>query len=246
MLPTPMASTRFSHWNRTLRDPPSWCPLGIVISRVVMGVLLHLSRYDCDVACCSVLRSASRSSEDVTNWTCCIWASSSRTASWLFIIWTRNVSCQQVLRNEKSGAIRKAHGQPNKVHLFLRHSWVAKERKLRVQPFYCVHHRRRQIFGGAKDFCPNFPKLAQNVFVRLLPTNLKTSVFFCKWWAPFFLDFQGICPDLQRFFPDFQQIKTFGGALSTPPPTPLHILYFRKSACFHTWTFEACSGNPLF
>jgi len=30
--------------------------------------------------------------------------------------------------------------------------------------------RSKQIFGGAKDFCPNFSKLAQKVFVQLLPT----------------------------------------------------------------------------
>jgi len=26
-------------------------------------------------------------------------------------------------------------------------------------------------FWGAKDFCPNFPKLSRKVFMRLLPTN---------------------------------------------------------------------------
>jgi len=34
-------------------------------------------------------------------------------------------------------------------------------------------HRRcrsRQIFGIAKDFCPNFPKLARKVFCAILPT----------------------------------------------------------------------------
>jgi len=36
-----------------------------------------------------------------------------------------------------------------------------------------VEHRcsSKQIFGGAKDFCPNFPKLARKVFVRLMPAN---------------------------------------------------------------------------
>jgi len=44
----------------------------------------------------------------------------------------------------------------------------------------------------------------------------------------FCLHFQVVCPDLQvfcehlhRFFPDFQQIKSFGGALAAQPPTPL-------------------------
>jgi len=30
--------------------------------------------------------------------------------------------------------------------------------------------RSKQIFGSAKDFCPNFPKLAQKVVGQLLPT----------------------------------------------------------------------------
>jgi len=35
-----------------------------------------------------------------------------------------------------------------------------------------VHRcRSRKLFWGAKNFFPNFPKLARNVFVRLLPTN---------------------------------------------------------------------------
>jgi len=67
-------------------------------------------------------------------------------------------------------------------------------------------------------------------------------VFFCKRLGPFFskqtrlgvifswilprfsgilLSFQGFCPDFQRFCPDFRQIKTFGGALAPPSPTPL-------------------------
>jgi len=36
--------------------------------------------------------------------------------------------------------------------------------KTLAQPHFavanCSDHRSRQIFGGAKDFCPNFPKLA--------------------------------------------------------------------------------------
>jgi len=35
------------------------------------------------------------------------------------------------------------------------------------------HHkfRSRQIFGVAKDFCPNFPKFTRKFFVQLLRTN---------------------------------------------------------------------------
>jgi len=42
--------------------------------------------------------------------------------------------------------------------------------------------KSRQIFDGTKNFCPNFPKLAQKVFVRLLPTNFLPQ----KLWRPFF------------------------------------------------------------
>jgi len=86
------------------------------------------------------------------------------------------------------------------------------------------------MFGGAKDFCPNFPKPARKIFVRLLPTNFlpqrsqknyfdvtspkkSVRVFFCKRWAPFFEikqhwaqffpDFQGIHPDFQVVCLDF-------------------------------------------
>jgi len=66
----------------------------------------------------------------------------------------------------------------------------------------CNHRcRSKQNFGDAKDFCPNFPKLAQKVVVRLLPTNFlpqrswtedlfwcdlwkRLPLVFCKRWAP--------------------------------------------------------------
>ena len=97
----------------------------------------------------------------------------------------------------------------------------------------CHRCSSRQIFWGAKDICPNFPKLARKVFVRLLPTNFLSErpwrpflmwppikglyLFFCKRWKPFFEvkqrlapffhgfcpDFQGYCPDFWRFCPDF-------------------------------------------
>jgi len=75
--------------------------------------------------------------------------------------------------------------------------------------------RSKQIFGIAKDFCPNFPKLARKVVVRLLPKNLlpqrllrpffgATSkkdlhLFFCKYWVPFFEVKQRWAPFLPRF-----------------------------------------------
>jgi len=57
------------------------------------------------------------------------------------------------------------------------------------------------------------------------------QVFFCKRWAPFFKsnnverhfyrDFQGFCPDLQRFALIFDKSKLFWRALGPPAPTPL-------------------------
>jgi len=78
-----------------------------------------------------------------------------------------------------------------------------------------VHRcRSKQIFGGAKDFCPNFPKLARKV-VRLLTKNFLPqrllrsfsvwtpknglNLFFCKRWAPFFEVKQRWAPVLSGF-----------------------------------------------
>ena len=69
-----------------------------------------------------------------------------------------------------------------------------------IEILYKLPHRcrGRHIFGIAKDFFPNFPKLARNIFVRLFlqiishkdPLFGMTSknglhVFFCKRWVPF-------------------------------------------------------------
>jgi len=105
--------------------------------------------------------------------------------------------------------------------------------------FYSLIHRCRskQKFGGAKDFCQNFSKLARKV-VQRLPTSFLPQ----RSWRPFLVwppkkvficfstnvgrhfcpDFQGFCSDFQGFCPDFRQIKTFGGALAPSPPTALH------------------------
>jgi len=92
--------------------------------------------------------------------------------------------------------------------------------------------RSKQIFGGAKDFCPNFPKLARKVILWLLPTNVLSqrswSHFFCvtskkrssfvfrkRWepffevkqhWAPFLFGFLGISHRYFGIFPKFSGI----------------------------------------
>jgi len=77
-------------------------------------------------------------------------------------------------------------------------------------------YRSKQIFWGAKDFCPNFPKLARKVDVRLFPTNslpeksMKTIsgvtskikafiLFSANRWTPFFEVKRRLAPFLHGF-----------------------------------------------
>jgi len=63
--------------------------------------------------------------------------------------------------------------------------------------------RSKQVFGGAKHFCPNFPKLAWKAVFHLLWTvfwcDLQKMVFTCfpanlgRYFCP---DFQGFCIDI--------------------------------------------------
>jgi len=84
--------------------------------------------------------------------------------------------------------------------------------------------RSRQIFGGAKDFFLNFPKLARNIFGPLLvrsfiqedlqlgwpPKKEKVFMWFCKRWAPFPSNqthvVRHFCPDFQ-VFTDLQSLS---------------------------------------
>jgi len=102
-------------------------------------------------------------------------------------------------------------------------------------PSYGRRCRSTQIFGGAKHFCPNFPKLARKnfeplvrIFSHWMTSTKKVSMWFQRRF--FFKSkhvgchFCRISTDFQGFCPDFHQIKTFGGALAhptPPPPTPL-------------------------
>jgi len=103
------------------------------------------------------------------------------------------------------------------------------------------HQRCRSMhILGIRFFAHMSPNLPEKLFVQLLPaiflperssrpffcvTSKKgLHVFFCKPWAPFFEVKQRwlpFSPGFQGFCPDFQQIKTFRGALAPPPPTPL-------------------------
>ena len=102
---------------------------------------------------------------------------------------------------------------------------------------YSLHHRcrSRQIFGGAKYFCPNFPKRARNVSRATLGASissflgwppkkgLRVAIFihiFRQLFAQNFRYFANILIDLAQVFTDFARIfdksKLFGGALAPP------------------------------
>ena len=104
--------------------------------------------------------------------------------------------------------------------------------------------RRRKICGSAMDFCPNFPKLARNVFVRHLPTNFlphrswrtllvwppekRAFMCFCTNFGRHFLKwnnighhFAHILMDSAQHFRDFSRISTnqhLWGCACTPAP----------------------------
>ena len=110
-------------------------------------------------------------------------------------------------------------------------------------------YRSKQVFGGAEDFCPNFPKLARIIigplFVRIFfQANLlgwrpkKVFMWFCKRWAPFLPRFSGILrrfsqilsrfPHIlsrfSRMLPGILPTQKFWGCACTPftlPITPL-------------------------
>ena len=102
--------------------------------------------------------------------------------------------------------------------------------------------RSKQILGGAKDFCLNFPKLARKVVVRLLPKNFISqrllrpflvrppkkglNFFFANVGRHFlksnnvgrhfFPEFQGFCPNFLGFCPGFFANQNFWGCGCTP------------------------------
>jgi len=121
---------------------------------------------------------------------------------------------------------------------FTKFSWVMLWKH--VQKYRC---RNKQIFGGAKDFCPNFSKLAQKllcnfcrpflvwpfkkwsslVFLQTLGENfLKLSNVgrhFYPNFQGFFLEIWGFCLDFQGFCPNFRRFSTnqlFWGCTCTP------------------------------
>ena len=115
----------------------------------------------------------------------------------------------------------------------------------------CSHRCRNKLnFGGAKDFCSNFPKLSRKsccatFFYKISPTKItetflccgrrKRSFFVsCKRWVSFsgilpkhlriFTGISGDWPKFSGICSDFQKMKTFGAALAPPPLTPLVLV----------------------
>jgi len=71
-----------------------------------------------------------------------------------------------------------------------------------------VYAGASKFFGDAKDFCPNFPKLARKIVLQLLPTNFLPQ----RSWRPIFgvtskkMVFICFCANGRHFCPDFQGI----------------------------------------
>jgi len=90
--------------------------------------------------------------------------------------------------------------------------------------------RSRQIFGGAKDFCQNCPKLAKKkfgpLFVRIFSHDDRfwddlQKKPLCVILHQLCAIFARIFRDFAKIFTDFCQITTFGGGLAPPPSIPL-------------------------
>ena len=69
-------------------------------------------------------------------------------------------------------------------------------------------------------FCKSWVPFRSNKTTRWAPFFPRFSEI-CKGFHRFCPYFHVICPDCRGFCPDSHQIKTFGGALAPPPPTPL-------------------------
>jgi len=108
--------------------------------------------------------------------------------------------------------------------------------------------RSRQIYGGAKKFCPDSPKLArkllQNKWLpikKALHVNSGAIILDSKHvWRHFFQifrEFQKVLRNFSWILWDFHQIKTFAGAFAPPappPPTPVCVM----DASFEFWNLN--------
>jgi len=80
-----------------------------------------------------------------------------------------------------------------------------------------------------------FMCFSANVGLHFLKAN-KVGRHFCP-------DIHGVCSHFQGFRPDFQQIKTFRGALASPPTTPV-VMILRYLAAFSAkWYVLVVQGH---
>jgi len=111
---------------------------------------------------------------------------------------------------------------------------------------------------GCEEFRPNFPKLARKLFCatfayKFSRTKIMNTSFWCNLQKKVFMCFYAnrgchflksnnvgryFHPDFQGFCPDFQQIKTFGGALATPAPPPPAPLLFITVSWVISWVMK--------
>jgi len=115
--------------------------------------------------------------------------------------------------------------------------------------------RKKQIFAGAKDFCPNLPKKLCNFCRPFSWCDLQINglhLFFCKTGAPFLPRFSGILPrylgilfgfsgiltKFSRILPGFSTNQNFWGCACTPSTTAHKVrkmtvnFFYRSSANF--------------
>ena len=88
-------------------------------------------------------------------------------------------------------------------------------------------YRSRQIFGVAKEFCQNSPKLARR---KIKMTSKKSSS--CQFGRHFFLNFQEVCEGSQRFCWIFTESKLLGVQLH---PRLQH--QWSSDTLFTTWEY---------
>ena len=108
----------------------------------------------------------------------------------------------------------------------------------------CAHRcRNKQIFGGAKDFCPIFSKLVQKVFVRLLPKNFfshKDHEAILLMWSPKKAILQTLGAIFSRIFRDIAQIfnksKLFVVLLHSLHHCLLHNCICEYSGCIYQYS----------
>ena len=128
----------------------------------------------------------------------------------------------------------------------------------------CTHRcRSRLSFGGAKGFCPYFPKVARKLvstFLRWLPKKdlhviLPTlGAFFSNQttlgaiFAGILVRFSKICPDFYRVCLDFQGFspnQNFWVCACTPASYTTDCFHFRAAVFVHVGLAQLCTTNGV-